>query len=214
MSTTMSAVSGIAGVLPAPLRFHARLVQMAAAADELLPHRPLVLAEHRVVAVVELLDDLERPAVGEHVAPDELALDPLGQLGLTTLPHELDGLVEPEVGLADELVKAVEVPAGAFQGLQGLGHLAGGLDGGFFRFGHRARYVTISSPRLTASCPPSRGPRWPHGLRPHPRAGSAGRSPASGHSPAHSRCARAPAVRVAAAAGLPRHRPKRRSPSR
>src|SRR3954447_2328438 len=154
MSTTMSAVSGIAGVLPAPLRFHARLVQMAAAADELFAHRPLVLAEHRVIAVVELLDDLERPAVGEHVAPDELALDPLGQLVLTTLPHELDGLVEPEVGFPDELVKAVEVPAGAFQGLQGLGHLAGGLDGGGFPFGHPAPDAPISRPPLQHTLPP------------------------------------------------------------
>src|SRR6476619_6543165 len=49
------------------------LVDVPAATDERVADRPLVLAEDAPVAVVELLDHLEGPAVGEDVAPDELA---------------------------------------------------------------------------------------------------------------------------------------------
>src|SRR3954452_21204912 len=102
---------------------------MAAAARELVADRALVLAEHGPVAVVELLDDLEGPAAGEHVAPDELALDALRQRRRAGRAQRLERLVELEVGLANELVERVEVAAGALERLQRLGHSGRRGDG-------------------------------------------------------------------------------------
>src|SRR3954447_15833349 len=99
---------------------------MAPAARERLADRPLVLAEDLPVAVVELLDHLERPAAGQDVAADELALDPRGELAGARGTHALERLVELEVGLPDELVEGVQVAAGA---LERLGHPPGGGDG-------------------------------------------------------------------------------------
>ena len=48
--------------------------------------------EGGVVAVLELLDDLERPAPGEDVAPDEVGVDPVGEVVVTGVSQHLDGL--------------------------------------------------------------------------------------------------------------------------
>ena len=89
----------------------------------------LVVAEDRPVAVVELLDDLERPATLEDIAADELALE-LGRELLCAGGAQLgQDVVEREVGLADELVERIQVAASALERLQRLGHVPGGGDG-------------------------------------------------------------------------------------
>ena len=67
--------------------------------------------------------------------------------------QQLDRVVEHQVGVADELVELVEVPAGALHGLQRLAQLAQRLDGG--------RRNTPSGRRCCSSGPTSRPvPTW------------------------------------------------------
>src|SRR3954454_11402430 len=106
----------------AAARLQLGLVDVAAAAHQGVADRTLVRAEHRPVAVVELLDDLVGPAVGEHVAPHELVLEAVGQRRLAGGAQLLEHRVELEVGLADELVERVEMAASALERLERLGH--------------------------------------------------------------------------------------------
>ncbi len=73
-------VSFVTGSAPGPsLLLHLGLEHVARALLQLLTHRSLVFAEDRPVDVVELLDHLERPPPVEHVAADQIALQPIGQ---------------------------------------------------------------------------------------------------------------------------------------
>jgi DNA-binding transcriptional MerR regulator len=62
--------------------FMPRLVQVPPALGELLARLALQAPEQRPVAVVVVLDDLERPAVGDHVAAHQLGGDAVGQRGV------------------------------------------------------------------------------------------------------------------------------------
>ena len=88
----------------------------------------------------------------EHVAADELPLQLIGEIGLAQLAQPVEHFVELEVGLADELVEGVQVPAGALERLERLGHRAGGRD--------RALVIVVHPPPYE----PSRGapPVAPH----------------------------------------------------
>ena len=97
---------------------------------QLVAGGPFVLLERRVVAVVVLLDDLERPAPGEDVAPDEVGVDAVGELAVAGIAQHLDGLAQREVGHAALAVEVVELAAGVLDHLEGLGELAEGGDGG------------------------------------------------------------------------------------
>src|SRR5689334_299979 len=94
---------------------HLGLVDVAAAAPQGVADRLLVRAEHLPVGVVELLDDLERPAPRDDVAAEQLLLQALRDVVLAALAQAVQDLVERQVGLADQLVEAVEVPAGALE---------------------------------------------------------------------------------------------------
>src|SRR5690606_39349521 len=72
----------------------------------------LELLERLVVGLVVVLDDLERPPAGKHVAAHEFALEALGQLGVPCPLQPLDGLADLEVGRPGELMERVQVPAG------------------------------------------------------------------------------------------------------
>jgi hypothetical protein len=60
---------------------HPRLEDVPVAARELGAGPLVQRAEGRPVARVELLDELERPAVGDHVAADQLAVEVVGEVG-------------------------------------------------------------------------------------------------------------------------------------
>src|SRR5688572_33297204 len=62
---------------------HLGLVEMPLPVDELVARELLELLEHRVVRVVVRLDDLERPPSRDHVAPDEVPVDPVGEVPVT-----------------------------------------------------------------------------------------------------------------------------------
>jgi len=97
----------------APVLLHLRLEEVPAATDELVARLLLEGAEGRVVAVVVLLHDLEGPPALEHVAADQLPLDPVGELTVAGVAELVDALAEGQVGGAGEPVKRVEVPPGA-----------------------------------------------------------------------------------------------------
>ncbi len=131
----------------APL-LHLRLLDVAAAPHERVADGALVGAEHGHVAVVELLDDLERPAAGQDVAPEQLALERAGQLVRPARAQVLEHLVELEVRRADELVERVEVAAGALERLERLAHLPRRRDGVVAGAG-RPRVLVLHPPRPT-----------------------------------------------------------------
>src|SRR3954454_20046420 len=117
-----------AALVAAAAGLHLGFVEVAPAAHERIAHPALVVAERGPVHVVELFDDLERPAAVEDVAADQLALDLAGQAGVLGT-QRLEHVVERQVGLAEELVEGVQVPAGALERLERFAHLPGGLDG-------------------------------------------------------------------------------------
>src|SRR3954447_17983587 len=114
----------------APVLLHLGLVEVAATADQLLARRLLELAEERVVAGVVVLDDLEAPPALQDVAPDQLASDPVGEVGVTRRPELVDGVAQGEVRGAAPSVEGVEQPTGLLDGLERLGQLAECLHGG------------------------------------------------------------------------------------
>jgi len=113
----------------APVLLHLRLEDVAPASHQLLANPVLVLAEGGVVAVLELLHDLEGPPAGEDVAPHEVGLDPVGELGVTGLAQQVDGLAEGQVGHADLAVEVEQLAPRVLDDLEGLGELSDRLDG-------------------------------------------------------------------------------------
>ena len=61
--------------------------------------------EHRPVVVIEVLDDLERPATVDDIATDDLALEPVGSLRVTRFPQVVARVAKQKVGMPHELVK-------------------------------------------------------------------------------------------------------------
>src|SRR5690606_32299523 len=88
----------------------------------------LDLAEQRPVAVVVVLDDLERPAALDDIAAEQVALDAFGDVVATGVTQGLHGLAERDVGAAGQLVERVQVPTRALTGLQRLGDLTDRVD--------------------------------------------------------------------------------------
>jgi hypothetical protein len=82
-----------------------------------LPH------QHRgkpVVELVELIDDLKGPSTIQNVPPHELRLYQLRRFLEPSGLQHLDGFTKHQVGMAHELMKVVEVSAGALHVLHGL----------------------------------------------------------------------------------------------
>src|SRR6185503_17559454 len=94
-------VVGSSLVVAEPVRalalLHLGLVDVATTLDECVSGGPLGVLDRRVVAVVVLLDDLERPATLEHVASDDLLVDAVGDRIVTGRPQHLDGLADGQV---------------------------------------------------------------------------------------------------------------------
>src|SRR3954452_1247418 len=118
-----SLVSGAAVGTPALLELG--FEDVAPARGQLVADPPLHGSDGVVVDVVELLDDLERPATVEHVAPHRLPLDQLGQWMPVRVPQHAGGVAQEEVGAAHELVERVQMPPGSLDPLEGFAQLAG-----------------------------------------------------------------------------------------
>ena len=81
-------------------------------------------AHRLVVAVVELVDDLERPATVEDVPADDLPADECRLVVAAGFGQRVGGLPEQDVGVAQHLVDVVQTAPDALDPLPGLGHLA------------------------------------------------------------------------------------------
>ena len=124
----------------APL-FHLRLEHMARTLLQFVAHASLMVAEHRPVGVVELLDDLERPASEQDIASDDFLLQPIGHRVLSGLTQLVARFAEQKIAMTHQLMKRVQVTACAFHEFQCLGHHAHCLDGRIIEAGRSSRAV-------------------------------------------------------------------------
>jgi Enoyl-(Acyl carrier protein) reductase len=106
----------------APTLFDLCFQYMATAEHRLVAYGVRQCAKGGVVAVVELLDDLEGPSTGQRVQPDQILADAVGQRAEAVGSQAFDDLVELGVGTAGELVERVESPASALDALERLRH--------------------------------------------------------------------------------------------
>ena len=64
----------------------------------------------------------------EDVAAHDFGLEPLGDRVMADVAQFVARLAEQQIGVADQLMKGVQVAACAFDALKGLRHSADGLD--------------------------------------------------------------------------------------
>ena len=100
-----------------------RFVQVAYTAGQLLARGALQLPEDRPVAVVVLLHDLEGPVTRDHIAADQVPVDPGGYGVVASLAQGGHRVAELDVGRPGQLVERVQVAAGPLAGLQRLDSL-------------------------------------------------------------------------------------------
>jgi hypothetical protein len=117
---------------------HPCFQHMAVPLLQLVADPPLVAAKHLSVAIVEFLDDSKRPPPGEQVASHQESLQPLSHLAVPGFAQRVQGLTEHQVGVTDQLVKAIEMPARTLDVLQRLGELSHRRDGLLADAGHAA----------------------------------------------------------------------------
>jgi hypothetical protein len=94
----------------ASILFHACFEYVPIALLQFVAHPPLMGTKDLPIAVIEFLDDLERPPSGDQVASDEVGLQPFGHLIVPGLSPLLHGLAEQQVGLPDQLVRLYRCP--------------------------------------------------------------------------------------------------------
>ena len=111
----------------APL-LHLRFEYVADALLQFVANPPFVVAEHRPIVVVEILDDLKRPASVKDIAADDVLLEPVGHRFVAGVAQFVARLAEQQVGMAHQLMKRVQLAPCPLDELQGLGHGADGLD--------------------------------------------------------------------------------------
>ena len=131
-------------------RLHLGLEDVAGAAGELLAGPPLVVLERGVVAVVVLLDDLERPSsVGARCDPAGRA--PARRRGRRDPASRNSSIASPSVrsARAGQAVEAVEEAAGVLDDLERLGQLAERVDG---QVGHAGRSLVAGDGGQRRAC--------------------------------------------------------------
>ena len=111
-----------------PLLLHLGLEDVPRPLLQLIAGPTLVLAENRPVAVVELLDDLKRPAPVEYVPADHVGLQPVGDGWVPGSAKLVGRLAKEQVGMPHELMKLIQMPPGAFDVFQRLGQRTHRLD--------------------------------------------------------------------------------------
>lgn len=124
----------------APL-LHLRFEYVADSPLKFVPNAPFVFAEHRPVVVVEILDDLKGPPAVNHIAADDLGLEPLGDRIVAGGAQSVARLAQQQIGMSHQLMKRVQLAPCPLDTLQGLRNGADGLD----------RRITIASGRTRLS---------------------------------------------------------------
>src|SRR5690348_10669151 len=77
--------------LRAPLLVQVGLVEVPTDTGKRIAGKAFELPKLRVVAVVVLLDDLERPPALEHVPADQVGGDPVGDVVVPGFAQQVDG---------------------------------------------------------------------------------------------------------------------------
>ena len=88
---------------------HLRLEHMAHTLLQLLAHTSFMVAEHRPVGVVELLNDLERPASVQNIATDHLVLESVGDRAVPGLAQLVARFAEQKIGMTHQLMERVQM---------------------------------------------------------------------------------------------------------
>jgi hypothetical protein len=107
---------------------HIRLEHMTRTLLQFLTQASLLVAEHRPVVIVELLDDLERPASVKDIAPDDFGLESVCHRVVPGFAQLVARLPKQEIAMAHQLMERVQVAACSLDAFQSLGHGADGLD--------------------------------------------------------------------------------------
>ena len=137
----------------APL-LHLRFEYVADSPLKFVPNAPFVFAERRPVVVVEILDDLKGPPAVNHIAADDLGLEPLGDRIVAGGAQSVARLAQQQIGMSHQLMKRVQLTPCPLDTLQGLRNGADGLDRRIihrvgahafirFRLGHRRGIPTV-----------------------------------------------------------------------
>ena len=108
--------------LRAAALLHLCLVDVAHTLLQFIADASFVVAKHRPVPVVEFLDDLKRPASVEDIAADDFCFESIGDRCMTGITQLVACLADDEIGMAHQLMERVQMPTGAFDELQRLGH--------------------------------------------------------------------------------------------
>lgn len=169
----------------APPLLQGRFPEVATPARELALGASTEVTNRGPVGVVVLVDHLEGPTTGEHVATDEFVSHRSGQLAMAGVSEGVGSVAEQSVRVTGELVEVVEVTACTFDPFDGLGQLAECVDGRFVgsvivgsvlvgRFSDRNRGRRV--PRVAARPDVGRvevigGATWRRHARPDTRAG-------------------------------------------
>jgi len=138
---------------------HLTLVDMSPAFHELVPRGPLGLHYFRVVAIIELLHDLESPSAMQDIAADQLGAQAFCPFDLPQLLQPIGGLAHPLVGSSDELMELVKVASRSLDALEGFGELphrgyhavADTLGTRVLRIDRLRHSVSLSSGRVVAA---------------------------------------------------------------
>jgi hypothetical protein len=109
----------------APL-LHLRFEYVADSPLKFVPNAPFVFAERRPVVVVEILDDLKGPPAVNHIAADDLGLEPLGDRIVAGGAQSVARLAQQQIGMSHQLMKRVQLTPCPLDTLQGLRN---GADG-------------------------------------------------------------------------------------
>ena len=102
---------------------HPSFEHMAVTMLQFLADPPLMATKDLPVFIVEFLNDLKRPPPGQHVASDQVCLQPLGHLSVPGVAQPRHRFPKHQIGMTHQLVKAVQVPTGPLDVLQRLGNL-------------------------------------------------------------------------------------------
>ena len=95
LGSPLAGTSFVAGpAVSASLLFHACFEHVPIALLQFVADPSLMGTPDLPIAVIEFLDDLERPPSGEHVASDGVGLQPLSRFIVPGLAQFLHGLAE------------------------------------------------------------------------------------------------------------------------
>jgi hypothetical protein len=106
---------------------HLRFEHMPMALLQFVSDPSLVIAKHQPIVVVEILDDLKRPAAVQDVAADDFCFQPVGDGCVTGFPQLVTCFTQQQVSMPHELMKRVQIASRAFHAFQCFRDCADGL---------------------------------------------------------------------------------------